>query len=254
MEGDEDSEVANNEQQQLYTMMSQTNIQPFTINVKIPAGFKLRNWHWMCHDNNFRQDLREKELLSTSNSKLKSYAGDTIISIDQIMVEVTFKNLTHELCIQVIKIGEPLLVGRGFLDKFSIRFENINNIRPVGNIIGAITDRYAALFYDPPGKYVWERVRVDCLVPMNGNYNFVLIDAYSKWPEVFKMEDIRTETTVNKLRGTFVRSDNGPQFTAQEYGTHVELHQIKHVKTPVYHPQSNGEAENFVKMFKQVLK
>jgi hypothetical protein len=39
----------------------------------------------------------------------------------------------------------------------------------------------------PPSKYILERIHVDFLGPMNGNYYFVLIDAYSKWPEVFKM-------------------------------------------------------------------
>jgi hypothetical protein len=34
----------------------------------------------------------------------------------------------------------------------------------------------------------------------------------------------------------------------------VERHQIKHVKTPEYHSQNNGQAENFVKTFKQALK
>jgi hypothetical protein len=57
----------------------------------------------------------------------------------------------------------------------------------------------------PPSKYVWERILVDFLGPMNGNYYFVLIDAYSKWPEVFKIKDIMTETTINKLRETFAR-------------------------------------------------
>jgi hypothetical protein len=82
----------------------------------------------MCHKNDFQQDLREKELLSTSNSKFKSYAGDIVIPIDKLIAEVTFKNLTHELCNQVIKNGGSPLVGRDFLDKFNIRFENINNI------------------------------------------------------------------------------------------------------------------------------
>jgi transposase InsO family protein len=48
--------------------------------------------------------------------------------------------------------------------------------------------------------------------------------------------------------------DNGPQFTAQEFEKYVERHQIKHVKTLVYHLQSNGQAKNFVKTFKQALK
>jgi transposase InsO family protein len=97
---------------------------------------------------------------------------------------------------------------------------------------------------------------------MNGTYYFVLIDAYSKWPEVFKMKDIRTKTTINKLTETFSRydlprtivSDNGPQFMTREFEKYVERHQIKHVKTPEFHSQSNGQAENFVKTFKQALK
>jgi transposase InsO family protein len=96
--------------------------------------------------------------------------------------------------------------------------------------------------------------------PMDGNYYFILIDPYSKWPKVFKMKDIRIKTTTNKLRETFARyslattivSDNGPQFTVQKFDKYIKRHQIKHVKTPVYHPQSNGQAENFVNAFKQV--
>jgi transposase InsO family protein len=111
-------------------------------------------------------------------------------------------------------------------------------------------------------QYDWERIHVDFLGPMDGNYFFVLIDAYSKRPEVFKMKDIRTEPTINKLRKTFARyglprtivSDNGLQFTKQEFEKYVERHQIKHLKTPLYHPQSNEQAENCVKTFKQALK
>jgi hypothetical protein len=84
----------------------------------------------------------------------------------------------------------------------------------------------------PPSKYAWERIHVYFLDPMNKNYYFVLIDAYSKWPQVLKMKDIRTKTTIYKLTETFSRydlprtivSDNGPQFTAQEFKKYVERH------------------------------
>jgi transposase InsO family protein len=68
---------------------------------------------------------------------------------------------------------------------------------------------------------------------------------------MFQMKDIRIKTTTNKLRETFARcslartivSDNGPQFTVQEFDKkYKKRHQIKHVKTPVYHPQNNGQA------------
>jgi transposase InsO family protein len=52
----------------------------------------------------------------------------------------------------------------------------------------------------------------------------------------------------------FQTTDNGPQFTVQEFEKYIERHQIKHVKTPLYHPQSNRQAKNFVKTFKQALK
>lgn len=97
---------------------------------------------------------------------------------------------------------------------------------------------------------------------MDGFYYLVVIDAYSKWPEVHRMKDTRAPITISKLRQTFGRwkipktlvSDNGPQFTAGEFATFTTRNNIKHVRTPVYHPQSNGQAENFVKTFKSMLK
>ena len=48
-------------------------------------------------------------------------------------------------------------------------------------------------------------------------------------------------------------TDNGTQFTSQEFQRFCIQHQIKHLTSPVFHPASNGEAERFVQTFKKGL-
>ena len=49
-------------------------------------------------------------------------------------------------------------------------------------------------------------------------------------------------------------SDNGPQFTAQEFEACMLANGIKHSRTAPYHPATNGEAERFVQTFKRSLR
>lgn len=90
--------------------------------------------------------------------------------------------------------------------------------------------------------------------------------AHSKWAEVFVMKTTNSEKTVEKLRSVFaayglpevVVTDNGPQFTSTQFATFLSRNGIRHVKSPPYHPASNGSAERCVQtikrdLFKQVL-
>ena len=71
----------------------------------------------------------------------------------------------------------------------------------------------------------WRRVHIDFVVPVEGKMFLVVVDAYSKWPEVMEMPNTTTQTTLDQLRSVFARwgipqqvvSDNGPQFVAQEF-------------------------------------
>ena len=90
----------------------------------------------------------------------------------------------------------------------------------------------------------------------------VIIDAHSKWIEVFKMNSTMAIATIEVLRTVFARfgipesivSDNGPQFTSSEFTEFCGLNGIRHVRVPPYHPLSNGLAERAVQTFKKGFK
>ncbi|XP_049519641.1 uncharacterized protein K02A2.6-like [Dermacentor silvarum] len=90
----------------------------------------------------------------------------------------------------------------------------------------------------------------------------VVVDAHSKWPEVFVMRSTTSEATVDRLRELFARfgfpetivTDNGPQFTSEEFKLFVKELGCRHVLTAPYHPSSNGLAERFIQTLKNALR
>lgn len=110
----------------------------------------------------------------------------------------------------------------------------------------------------PVPSHPWSRLHIDFAGPIDEFWYFVIVDAYSKWPEVFKTRTTSAAKTVEMLEETFARhglcntivSDNGPQFTSQAFAKFCEINGIKHIRTAPYHPQSNGQAEKFVDTLK----
>ncbi len=108
----------------------------------------------------------------------------------------------------------------------------------------------------------WARIHVDFAGPFEGHMWLVVIDAYTKWIEVCKMKSTSTTATVRKLREIFARfglprtivSDNGPQFTSDEFQTFCKSNCLHHVTGAPYHPKTNGLAERAVRTFKERMK
>lgn len=107
----------------------------------------------------------------------------------------------------------------------------------------------------------WQRIHVDFAGPFMGTNFLVVVDAFSKWPEVFTMSSTTTSQTITVLRDLFARtgvpeqlvSDNGPQFTSEEFQTYLKRNGIRHITSAPWHPATNGQAERFVQSLKHAL-
>ncbi|XP_055923553.1 uncharacterized protein K02A2.6-like [Eupeodes corollae] len=106
-----------------------------------------------------------------------------------------------------------------------------------------------------------ERIHIDIGGPVRGKYYLVMVDSYSKWPEVAQITTITTTEIINQLHEFVSRygqpktivSDNGTQFTSSNFKRFCDERGIQHIRTPPYHPQSNGQAERFVDIIKRAL-
>ena len=113
-----------------------------------------------------------------------------------------------------------------------------------------------------PASKPMERIHVDFAGPFEGLTYMVVVDAYSKWPEVFIMPSITSERTIDTLRNMFARyglpqimvTDNGSQFTSAEFQEFVHKNGITHKRSAPYHPSTNGQAERFVQTLKQAVR
>ncbi|XP_058444176.1 uncharacterized protein K02A2.6-like [Malaya genurostris] len=108
----------------------------------------------------------------------------------------------------------------------------------------------------------FERVHVDFAGPFMNTYFIVLVDAYSKWPEVRILNNITTATTIQICREYFATygipsvlvSDHGVQFTSDEFQRFLKMNGVYHKMGAPYHPATNGQAERFIQTLKAKLK
>ena len=108
----------------------------------------------------------------------------------------------------------------------------------------------------------WKRLHVDFAGPFMGKMFLIIIDAHSKWPEGITMLATTAKYTIDALWSVFAHfglpeqlvSDNGPQFTSEEFAQFMRDCGTKHILCSPYHPSSNGLAERFVQTFKRAMR
>lgn len=108
----------------------------------------------------------------------------------------------------------------------------------------------------------WSRLNIDFAGPYQNKTFLIIVDAYSKWPEVFIVNNMTSATVIRYLRIIFsihglcktLVSDNGTAFVSTEMKQFLEANKIKHIKSAPFHPATNGLAERMVQTVKDKLR
>ncbi|UYV63017.1 K02A2.6-like [Cordylochernes scorpioides] len=117
------------------------------------------------------------------------------------------------------------------------------------------------LYSDPPPSYPFQHVSCD-LFSHAGYQYLVMVDRFSGWINVTQCGRAPTSTTVirhlQKWMADYgipeiLTSDNGPQFSSQEFRSWTKRWNIEHSTSSPHFPQSNGLAESAVKAIKYLI-
>ena len=108
----------------------------------------------------------------------------------------------------------------------------------------------------------WSRLHLDYAGPLENKMFLVIIDAHSKWLDVFPVSSATSEVTMDKLRILFanhgipssVVTDNASVFVSAEMKKFWQTNGIRHITSSPYHPATNGLAERAVQTFKAAFK
>ena len=109
--------------------------------------------------------------------------------------------------------------------------------------------------------YPWQVAGTDLFEWDNSSY-LLVVDYFSRYPEVRKMSSTTSESIISALKSVFarhgipevLRSDNGPQYTSREFKTFASSYDFQQITSSPRFPQSNGQAERSVQTIKNLLK
>ena len=117
------------------------------------------------------------------------------------------------------------------------------------------------LLSSPMPTLPWQKVATD-LFEWKGAVYLLIIDYFSRWIEIARMEQTTSNKVVQHMKSIFARygipevvvSDNGPQYSSALFSQFANTYGFKHITSSPHYPQANGEAERAVRTIKGMLK
>jgi hypothetical protein len=113
-----------------------------------------------------------------------------------------------------------------------------------------------------------QRVHVDVIGPINPpsrqghKYILVLQDAFTKWPEAWPLRNQKAKTCARTIVHEYIcrfgapenlHTDQGTNFQSCIFDDMCKILNIHKTRTTAFHPQGNGQVENFNKSLKSML-
>ena len=107
----------------------------------------------------------------------------------------------------------------------------------------------------------WTKLATD-IFHFQGTNHIVLVDYTSKFPVVKQLRKIDQRAVTTAFEEIFTErgypdelvSDNGPCYRGEQFSEFLRRKGIKHTTSSPYYPQSNGLAEAYVKVVKNMMK
>ena len=108
--------------------------------------------------------------------------------------------------------------------------------------------------------YPWQKIGTDLFYLKKTNY-ILIIDYFSRYIEVIKLKSTTSQAIIEALQSVFSRhgipetvvSDNGPQYSSNEFDTFAKRYNFVHITSSPLFPQSNGQVERAVQTVKRLL-
>ena len=102
----------------------------------------------------------------------------------------------------------------------------------------------------PFPEYPWQRVATDLFEWKKTTY-ILIVDYYSRYIELASLRSTNSYGVIQKMKTIFARhgileyimSDNGPQFSSQEFHQFSGEYGFEHMTSSPHFPQANGEAK-----------
>jgi hypothetical protein len=99
------------------------------------------------------------------------------------------------------------------------------------------------------------------LFEWKGKPHLIIVDYCSRYPEVAELRDTKARTVIAKTKSIFSRhgipdnviSDNGPQYSSDEYRQFSQDYDFQHTTISPRYPQSGGLHEKTVQTVKRIL-
>ncbi|CAC5384740.1 unnamed protein product [Mytilus coruscus] len=133
----------------------------------------------------------------------------------------------------------------------------ISNVQHVKRIKKNKQKNLAMIESELPEK-PWSKVAAD-IFHLNGNDYILIVDYYSKWPEIHKLDNLTSKNTIAYLKSTFSRCGipdifYSVQFSSLEFKDFAKDYGFQHLTSSPTYAQSNGHAERTVQTIKSLLK
>ena len=121
--------------------------------------------------------------------------------------------------------------------------------------------RREPLLPTPLPDYPWQVVGSD-LFELKGEHYLLVVDYFSRYPEVIKLSSTTSSNIIALLKTIFarhgipevLRTDNSPKYAAKKFAVFVRTYGFQRLTSSPRFPQSNGQVERMVQTIKGMLK